>query len=57
MFAGFQIDAGVEAQKVDADVKIASQFASGKAATAVARPAGRRQDHQDRPADCPDVRR
>jgi hypothetical protein len=35
MFAGFQVDAGLEGQKIDADVKIASQFASGRAATAV----------------------
>jgi hypothetical protein len=37
MFAGFQIDAGgVEVQKIGADVKIATQFASGRAATEVA---------------------
>ena len=37
MFGGFQIDAALEGQqKIDADVKIATQFASGKAATAVA---------------------
>jgi hypothetical protein len=36
MFAGFQVDAGVEAQKVGAEVKIDTQFASGGAATAVA---------------------